>query len=319
MIRRNAACDLVALCDILPPEKTGCADFNLPYFLDLEEMLQAQTDLDAVCICTPNGLHAQQAIQCLSAKINVVIEKPMALTKADCEAVIFKALNVNRRVFCVMQNRYSPPVKKLKEIVASDRLGDILNVQISCYWNRDDRYYFPTEKKHTWHGDANLDGGVLFTQFSHFLDILYWCFGDVKNIRARMQNFLHEHSTAFADTGIVSFDLVRGGMGSLSFSTAVWDRNAESSITVIGSRGTLKIGGQYMDKIEYCHIEDYELPPLPPSAPPNDYGHYKGSAANHHYVIQNVVDVLQNEKETMTNALEGMKVTEIIERIYAAV
>jgi hypothetical protein len=106
-------------------------------------------------------------------------------------------------------------------------------------------------------------------------------------------------------------------MGSLNYSTSVWDSNLESSMTIIGSKGSVKIGGQYMNEIEHCHIENYVMPELAPSNPANDYGAYKGSAANHHYIIENVVDSLKGRKKPTTNALEGLKVVEIIERIYA--
>jgi len=109
---------------------------------------------------------------------------------------------------------------------------------------------------------------------------------------------------------------LNGGIGSLNYSTSIWDKNLESSMTIIGEKGSVKIGGQYMDKVEYCHIKNYDMPLLAPTNPGNDYGAYKGSAANHHYVIENIVDVLQNNGVITTNALEGMKVVEIIERIY---
>ncbi len=105
-------------------------------------------------------------------------------------------------------------------------------------------------------------------------------------------------------------------MGSLNYSTSVWDKNLESSMTIIGENGTIKVGGQYMDKVEYCHIKNYTMPELSPTNPPNDYGPYKGSAANHHYIIENVVNVLKGRSAITTNALEGLKVVDIIERIY---
>jgi len=114
----------------------------------------------------------------------------------------------------------------------------------------------------------------------------------------------------------VSFDFVNSGMGCINYSTAVTQQNLESSITIIGSKGSVKIGGQYMNEVEVCNIEDYEMPTLAASNPPNDYGPYKGSAANHHYIIENVVDTLKGRSTMTTNALEGLKVVEIIERIY---
>ena len=192
-------------------------------------------------------------------------------------------------------------------------------VQINCYWNRDDRYYKPnpaTGRPGTWHGTKELDGGTLYTQFSHFIDLMYWYFGDITNIQAKFGDYMHEKSTDFEDSGFVSFDFVDGGMGSLNYSTAIWDKNLESSITVIAEKGSIKVGGQYMNEVEYCHIKDYVMPVLAESNPPNDYGSYKGSAMNHHYIIENIVDVLKGRNAITTNALEGLKVVEIIERIY---
>jgi UDP-N-acetyl-2-amino-2-deoxyglucuronate dehydrogenase len=145
---------------------------------------------------------------------------------------------------------------------------------------------------------------------------MYWLFGDIQNIIASSTNFGHENITEFDDSGLVQFEFVNGGFGSINYSTAIWDKNFESSIVVVGEKGTVKVSGQYMDKVEYCHIENYTMPDLPPSNPPNDYGDYKGSAANHHYVIENVVDVLTGKSQISTNALEGMKVVEMIERIH---
>jgi predicted dehydrogenase len=313
MIVRNAECQLVAICDIENSNESLTSRYAVPFFSSLDELLNSNIDFDVAVICTPNGLHAEHSIRFLEARKHVVIEKPMALTKADCEKIIFKALQVHKFVFCVMQNRYSPPALWLKELVDKNILGRIFIVQLNCYWNRDDRYY----KKGGWQGSTNLDGGTLFTQFSHWIDLLYWLFGDITDIHARFEDFNHQHSTAFEDSGLVTFRLVNGGMGCMNFSTAVWDKNFESSITIIGEYGSVKVGGQYMNKVEYCHIKDYELPELPAVNPPNDYGPYQGSAANHHFIIQNVVDTLRSRTHITTNALEGLKVVEIIERIYA--
>lgn len=314
IISQNSQAELVALCDIRPEAEVETADFNVPFFTSLESLLDADLAIDVVNVCTPNGLHAKQAIQILERKMHVVCEKPMGLSKAACETVIFKALQMSKHVFCVMQNRYSPPSIWLKEITEKQLLGDTFLVQINCYWNRDNQYYKPG----SWKGTKELDGGTLFTQFSHFIDTLYWIFGDIKNIQARLYDFNHQNSTAFEDSGFVSFDLINGGAGTINYSTAVWGQNLESSITVIGSKGSIKIGGQYMNEIVYCNIENYDLPELPPSNPPNDYGTYKGSAANHQYVIENVINTLKGNTTLTTNALEGLKVVEIIERIYQA-
>lgn len=312
MIMRNPDAELVAISDILPAEKLGLENYPVPYFNSAEALFNSGLEFDVVNVCSPNGLHASHSILALENKKHIVCEKPMGLSKAECEQVIYTALRVSRQVFCVMQNRYSPPSVWIKDVIEKQLLGDIFMVQLNCYWNRDERYY----KKDTWKGSADLDGGTLFTQFSHFIDIMFWLFGDIKDIQGKFNDFNHADLTAFEDSGLVSFNFVNGGMGSLNYSTSVWDQNLESSITIIGEKGSIKIGGQYMNEVEHCHIENYQMPELAPANPANDYGHYKGSAANHHYVIQNVIDTLKGRTSATTNALEGLKVVEIIERIY---
>ncbi len=312
MITRNEECDLVALIDNKESSLLEIEHFNVPLFRSLEEFLTSEIDTDVVNIASPNGFHADQALMCLEARKHVVVEKPMALTKNDAERVIFKALNVHKHLFAVMQNRYSPPSVWIKDLIDSNKLGKIFMVQLNCYWNRDDRYYKPE----SWHGKKDLDGGTLFTQFSHFIDIMYWLFGDIENISSRLNDFNHKDLTDFEDSGFVSFDFVNGGMGAINYSTSVWNQNLESSMTIIAENGSVKIGGQYMNEVDYCHVENYNMPKLAPTNPGNDYGAYKGSAANHHYIIENVVDVLKGRASITTNALEGLKVVDIIERIY---
>lgn len=315
MISRNPESELVALVDAKPKEDLTLYDKEAPFFNSLNDFLLSGIEVDVVNIATPNGYHAEQAMQCLDAKKHVVIEKPMALSRQDAEKVIFKALHVHKYVFAVMQNRYSPPSAWIKDLVESGKLGKVFLVQLNCYWNRDERYYVAD----SWHGKKNLDGGTLFTQFSHFIDILYWLFGDIENIRSNFADFNHSGLTEFEDSGIVTFDFLNGGIGSINFSTSVWNQNLESSMTIIAEHGSVKIGGQYMDKVEYCHIRDYVMPELAATNPGNDYGAYKGSAQNHHYVIQNVIDVLKENSSITTNALEGLKVVDIIDRIYKGI
>lgn len=308
IIQEHNGAELIATCDI----DTSVGEHNVPHYDSMKSMLEAHSDIDVVCIATPNGLHASQAITAIKEGHHVVIEKPLALHKVDAEQVIHTSLEKGKLVFGVMQNRYSPPSKWLKEIVSEGKLGEIYLVDIDCYWNRDERYYHQDK----WHGTVEMDGGTLFTQFSHFVDIMYWLFGDVKNISGRFSNFNHQDIIEFEDSGLVQFDFVKGGRGSFHYSTSVWDKNLESTITIIGEKGSVKVAGQYMNEVVHCHIEGYEMPALAPSNPPNDYGPYKGSAANHGFVIENVVDTLRGKTTITTNALEGLKVVDIIERIY---
>lgn len=312
MIRRDDEAELVAMVDVRSVDECDATHFGVPFFKTVEELLASGIEIDVVNICTPNGLHAEQSLLALEAKKHVVCEKPMGLSKDNCEKVIFKSLQMSKNVFCVMQNRYSPPSEWIKSIIEEKKLGEIFMVQLNCYWNRDDRYY----KAGGWKGTKDLDGGTLFTQFSHFIDIMYWLFGDIDNISGKFADFTHHNTTDFEDSGFVNFDFINGGMGAINYSTAVANQNLESSLTIIGSKGSVKIGGQYMNEVEVCNIQDYEMPVLAETNPGNDYGAYKGSAANHNYVITNVIDTLKGRTTATTNALEGLKVVEIIERIY---
>ncbi len=270
---------------------------------------------DVVTIATPNALHIEQAVQLLKAGYHVLIEKPMGLSQDECLNLIEEQEASKKRVFVVKQNRYSPPSLWMKKIIDDNIIGETLMVQVNCYWNRDERYYIVDNQ---WKGIKKLDGGALFTQFSHFIDIMYWVFGDIKNTKAIVKNFSHPYLKDFDDSGFVQFEFNKGGIGSINYSTSCWGKNMESSITVVGTKGSFKVGGQYMNEVEYCHIEGYEMPELTETNPPNDYGPFKGSAANHHFVFENIVDTLKGKSEPTANSFEGMKVVSIIERIYKA-
>lgn len=312
VIGEHPDCALTAVIDVHPQEELS----GIPFYKDLDHFLESSdaAETDVVVIATPNGLHAQHALKCLGARKHVLIEKPMALNSADAEAIITKAADVQRQVFVMMQNRFSPVSAWLKEVVDSGVLGKIFLVQVNCFWNRDERYY----KKGSWHGTKEMDGGVLFTQFSHFIDLLFWCFGDLTNIQAKLNNFSHGGSIEIEDTGIIQFDFVNGGMGCLSYSTAVWNKNLESSITVVAENGTVKVSGQYMDRIEYCHIKKF--PDLH-----RETHHLNNKASltdpeiNHQHFIRQMVCSLKNEKLVIPGAEEGMKVVDIVERIYSVI
>ncbi|MBO9592160.1 MAG: Gfo/Idh/MocA family oxidoreductase [Niabella sp.] len=308
VIGEHPDCALTAVVDMHPQQELP----GIPFYRDLDHFLEssAAAETDVVVIATPNGLHAQQALKCLDARKHVLIEKPMALNSADAEAIVAKAADVQRQVFVMMQNRFSPVSTWLKEVVDSGVLGKIFLVQVNCFWNRDERYY----KKGSWHGTKELDGGVLFTQFSHFIDLLLWCFGDLTNIQAKLKNFGHGGSIEIEDTGIVQFDFVNGGMGCLNYTTAVWDKNLESSITVIAENGSVKVGGQYMERMEYCHIKDFKALKTP-VADNSNKSEVSDSVVNHVRYLDRMLKQLWMRNEDMHVAVDGVTVVHTIERI----
>jgi len=307
--------ELVAAYDIMP-EKTQafCEKFNIEAVENIEALYQ-HSNIDVINICTPNGLHHTGAIQGLQNNKHVLVEKPMAIKKAQCEQMIAALLNSNRKMFVVKQNRFNPPIVALKKLIDEGKLGKIYSVVINCYWNRNKGYY----KQSDWRGKKDLDGGTLFTQFSHFVDIFYFLFGDVEDdINGFIQNANHKDLIDFEDTGHFVFRFKNGASGSLNYTTSCFEQNMEGSIAVFAENATLKVGGQYLNSLVYQKTANFDISGLPESEPANDYGAYKGSMSNHDKTIDNIVQTLQGTDTIKTNAVEGMKVVEIIEKFYNA-
>ena len=304
---------LVAVCDIILSKATEFAEkYNAKAFTSVDEMLRNK-DIDIVSVCSPNGLHAEHTIASLKAGFHVLCEKPMALSVHDCGEMIKEAEKANRRLFIVKQNRFNPPVAAVKKIIDEGKLGKIYSVQLNCFWNRNNDYY-----QSSWKGTKKLDGGTLFTQFSHFIDLLYWIVGDVKNVHAFTGNFHHKGIIEFEDTGAVTINFFNGAIGTINYSVNSFDHNMEGSLSIFGEKGTVKIGGQYLNELEYQCIENYEIKDLPAGNPPNNYGKYFGSMSNHDKVYQNIIEVLNNGAVIATNGFEGLKTVEIIDKIYSS-
>jgi UDP-N-acetyl-2-amino-2-deoxyglucuronate dehydrogenase len=304
---------LAAVCDIIPSRSEELASkYNCVAYNSLEDLLAVQKDLDVVSICTPNGMHASHSIQALRSGFHVLCEKPMALSIQDCSDMIKEAEKANRRLFIVKQNRFNPPVVALKMVIDEGKLGKIYSVQLNCFWNRNNEYYM-----NSWKGTKSLDGGTLFTQFSHFIDLLYWLIGDVKDVNAYLGNYNHKGVIEFEDTGTVNLLFHSGAIGTINYTVNSHETNMEGSLTVFGEKGTVKIGGQYLNELEYQSIEGYVIKDLPPGNPANNYGKYFGSMSNHEKVYQNVIDVLLKGDVIATNGFEGLKTVEIIDKIYS--
>jgi UDP-N-acetyl-2-amino-2-deoxyglucuronate dehydrogenase len=304
---------LVAVCDVVRDKADQLAgQFGAEAFYDVDELVKKK-GIDLVAVCTPNGLHAEHSIKSLSHGLHVLCEKPMAINVHDCGEMIKAAERSNRRLFIVKQNRFNPPVARVKELLDQNVFGKIYSVQLSCFWNRNDEYY-----KNSWKGTLDLDGGTLFTQFSHFVDLLYWMVGDVKQVYAICKNFAHKKEIEFEDTGVVILEFISGAIGTINYTVNSFEKNMEGSLTIFAEKGTVKIGGQYLNELEYQNIMDYKIEDLPQGNPPNNYGSYQGSMSNHDKVYENIVSVLTSNASVSTNFFEGMKTVEIIDKIYHA-
>jgi len=305
----RAVCDI----DINRAKKLG-KKYSASVYSSMEELLENEREINIASICTPNGLHAEHTIKALRAGLNVLCEKPMAINVHDCGTMIQEAEKANRRLFIVKQNRFNPPVVEVKKLIDEGKLGKIQNVQLNCFWNRNNEYY----KNSDWKGTKELDGGTLFTQFSHFVDLLFWMIGDISEVNAYLNNYSHKGIIDFEDTGVVIMKFYNGVIGTINYTVNSFQKNMEGSISIFGEKGTVKIGGQYLNELAYQKIEDLEIKDLPEGNPPNNYGQYIGSMSNHDKVYKNVVDVLTNGGVIATNGFEGLKTVEIIDKIYTS-
>ncbi|MBC7422424.1 MAG: Gfo/Idh/MocA family oxidoreductase [Ferruginibacter sp.] len=301
-----------AVCDIVPAKANELAKtYNATPYYTIESLLEIEIGIALASICTPNGLHAAHSIQALKAGINVLCEKPLCINSNDGGKMITAAKEAGKKLFVVKQNRYNPPVIFLKKLLTQNKLGKVFSFQVNCFWNRPPEYYT------SWKGTKRLDGGTLFTQFSHFIDLLYWLLGDVKEVKKISRNFAHP-TIEFEDSGVVLFDMVDGAIGSLNYTVNSFAKNMEGSITIFAEKGTIKIGGQYLNELEYFNVAGMEPPILPNGNVANGYGFYQGSMSNHDKVYENLLLALENDNHIFANAEEGLKTVAIIEQIYAA-
>ena len=302
----KAVCDIDFAKALELGEKYSASSYN-----SIDELLANEKDLDIISVCSPNGMHAEHSIKSLNAGFHVLCEKPMAINVYDCGEMIKAAERNNKRLFAIKQNRFNPPVAAVKSAIDEGKLGKIYSIQLSCFWNRNEDYY-----KNSWKGTNNLDGGTLYTQFSHFIDLLYWIVGDVKYAYAITGNFAHQNVIEFEDTGVVALEFYNGTIGTINYTVNSFGKNMEGSLTIFGEKGTVKIGGQYLNELEYQNIQDFEFKDLPIGNTANNYGQYQGSMSNHDKIYENVVDVLHNGGSISTNSFEGLKTVEIIDKIY---
>jgi UDP-N-acetyl-2-amino-2-deoxyglucuronate dehydrogenase len=309
-IIQHSDAKLVDICDVNPNQLQKISDNDINKYTTLLELLK-YTTADVINICTPNYLHATHTIASLQNNKHVVCEKPMSTSVADAKNMIAAAKKSNKTIFVVKQNRYNPPVQQVKKLIQDNSLGKILLININCFWNRNDHYY-----DSNWRGNKTKDGGCLYTQFSHFVDILYYLFGYCTPLFSVMQNSIHPN-ISIEDNGICTLQTADGALVNFNFSTCSYNKNMEGAITILAEKGTIKIGGQYLNTLEYQHIKDIELEPINIQAKSNNYGLYQGSMSNHDKMISNVINTLRGKESVMTNAKEGSDVVAMIEGMYA--
>ena len=218
--------DIIGVCDTDKEKANQFAEqYNTKAFYDMHSALETCSTIDLVSICTPNGLHAAHSILALENGANVLCEKPMAISTASATKMIETAQAYQKKLYVVKQNRYNPPIEYLKNLIEQKALGNIYSFQVNGYWNRPAAYY------KDWKGSLALDGGTLYTQFSHFIDLILWLFGDVQNANLIRKNYCHP-SIEFEDTGIISFEMQNGMIGSFNYTVNSREKQKEKIATV---------------------------------------------------------------------------------------
>jgi len=266
---------------------------------------------EIVNIATPHGLHSSMCIAAANSKINILVEKPMALKSDDCKLMIEAAEKNNVKLFVVKQNRYNTPIALTKNAIESGKLGKIFMTQCNVMWNRHQEYYNESD----WRGQLKLEGGALHTQVSHFIDLLIWWFGDI--IQAKTIIDTLNHKIEIEDCGVSALKFNSGVIGSLLWTTCAYNKNFEGSITILGEKGTIKIGGKYLNKIEHWDVQSYPLPDnIDFEDTPNNYGKYQGTSSNHDKLIHDLVDLFAQNRKGIVEGTEAIKTVEAIELIY---
>lgn len=291
-MQNSQKAELVAIIDQVKPE------VELPHFTDVASLKTSGLEVDVIVIATPNGLHFEHAKASLEAGYHVLVEKPITLNSRDFERLIYIGEHQGKRIFNMLQLRFSPVVQWLKEALNENRLGEIYMVNVNCYWNRNAAYYQQKE----WHGTKAMDGGVLFTQFSHFVDVLHYWFEELKPLDIRKFNFNHQDCTEFPDSGMLTFELGKEGFGHMNYTISTFEKNFESNITILAEKGTLQIGGQYMNEINYLNATDLENPFNEPIG--NRF---------HQNAIEEIVDAIEQKRKSILDAENARNVIQFLE------
>lgn len=313
IVEAQSGARLAAFCDSDPAkrEKYAALYEGAIACASIEDLLD-RSDAAVINVCTPHYLHCEHSLKAIAAGRHALVEKPMALRAEDAERMIEAAVKAGVLLMVVKQNRHNVPVALVREAFETGRFGRILMAQCNVVWNRYDGYY----KQSSWLGRRDLEGGALYTQVSHFLDLMVWICGDIVDAGGRIET--KNHAIEIEDCGAAWLRFSSGTMGSLFWTTCAYNRNFEGSITLVGERGIVKIGGQYLNRIEHWDVEGFPLPEgIEWVDRPNAYGKYQGSSSNHDKVIQDVIRRVNREDVRVVSGEDGIRTVRAIELIYS--
>lgn len=303
---------LAAVCDIVEAKARAIGEkFSVPFFTDMHEMMK-RSDIDVVVVLTESGNHAKHVLELAAYGKHLVVEKPMALTLDDADAMIRACDEAGVRLFVVKQNRFNVPVVKLREALEARRFGKLVMGTIRVRWSRDQSYY----DQDPWRGTWALDGGVLTNQASHHVDLLEWMMGDVDSVFAKSMTALVDIEAE--DTAVAILKFRNGALGVIEATTAVRPKDLEGSISVLGEKGTVEIGGFAVNQMKVWNFTepqpgDSEVMQKYSVNPPNVYGF------GHQAYYEHVVDCIRSQKQHLVDGLEGRRSLELINALYESV
>jgi UDP-N-acetyl-2-amino-2-deoxyglucuronate dehydrogenase len=300
--------ELVAVCDTdAERAKQAGTQWQVPYFTSYDRML-AESKADIVTIATPSGLHPEQGVAAARAGKHVVMEKPMAISLTGADALVQACDKAGVQLFVVKQNRLNPPIQLLKRAVDRNRFGRIYMASCTVHWARPQEYY----DQAPWRGTWEFDGGAFMNQASHYVDLIQWLMGPVESVMAKTATLARRIETE--DTGIAILKFRSGALGTIEVTMLAYPRNLEGSLTILGEKGSAKVGGTAVNKIEHWDFadpdEDDKLVESANTNPPSVYG------LGHQGYYRNVLAVLRGEAKPDTDGRAGRKSLELILGIY---
>jgi len=300
--------ELVAVCDIDSVILTEhAAAYNVPGYLDMATMLEKEL-IDLAVLCTPSGIHPEQTVLAAKHKVHVMTEKPMATRWSDGVRMVKACDEAGVRLFVVKQNRRNTTLQLLKRAVTERRFGKIHMVHLNVFWSRPQSYY---DQGNGWRGTWEFDGGAFMNQASHYVDLLDWLIGPVEKVQAMMST---TRDIEVEDTGVLNVKWRSGTLGSMSVTMLTYPKNLEGSITILGERGTVRVGGVAVNDIQLWQFDE-----------PKDYdtqiesANYETTSVygfGHPLYYKNVIDVMRGESEPETDGREGLKSLELLIAAY---
>lgn len=299
---------LIAVCDFIPENMTYYIDtYGAQPYTQLDALL-ADPTIDIVSICTPSGTHAAIAVQVAQAGKHVIIEKPIALTIEDTDAIITACEQHDVKLAVVHPNRFRPVMMELRSLIDGGKLGKISHANATVRWNRNQAYY----DQAPWRGTKSMDGGVLMNQAIHNLDLLLWFMGDVEEVYSMTATRLRDIETEDVAAGVVRFH--NGALGIIEAATTIYPENLEETLSIFGERGTIKIGGKNATRFEHIAIAsmtDDEIAQIIARSTPS-----QGAKTGHHWIIEDMIAAIREDREPIVNGHEGKKALQLVLKLY---